>query len=228
MITTKTTIPQLVLILSVSLLPLTVCAQTPTLGVWAGAGVEKKLGKSFSVELNGQMRVSDNFSITRAYLGEVGVGYRLTKHWKIGAFYRYTGRRKFNKETLDYYYRPYHRFYGELSYDHKLWRGLKADYRLRYQDQFKDDTEGLVADKSYIRNKFELSYDFKTRFTPFASADIFYRIGTGIDQVRSKIGVDIDLTKRQSLSVSVFTDVPVNAEPITEVFGNVGYKFKIK
>lgn len=219
---------RLVFILSVSLFPLAVCGQNPTLGVWAGAGVEKKLSKSFSVELNGQMRISDNFSITRAYLGEAGVNYRLTKHWKVGAFYRYTGRRKYNKETQEYYYRPYHRFYGELTYDHKLWGGLKGNYRLRYQDQFKDDTEGLVADKSYIRNKFELSYDFKTRFTPFASADIFYRIGTGIDQVRSKIGVDIDLSKRQSLSVSVFSDVPVNAGPITEVYGNISYKLKLK
>ncbi len=209
-------------------IPLAVSAQNPALGVWAGAGVEKRLGKSFSVEVNGQVRITDNFSVTRAYLGELGLGYRLTKRWKIGAFYRYAGRRKFNKETLDYYYRPYHRFYAELSYDQKLWRGLKGDYRLRYQNQFKDDAEGIVADKSYIRNKLELSYDFKTRFTPFVSADIFYRIGTGIDQVRSKIGVDISLTKRQSLSVSVFTDVPVNDGPITDVFGNVGYKLKLK
>lgn len=208
-------------------------AQNPALGLWAGAGVEKRIGKSFSIEVNGQVRIADNFSITRAYLGELGVGYRLTKHWKLGAFYRYTGRRKYNKETLDYYYRPYHRFYGELSYDQKIWRGLKGDYRLRYQNQFKDDADGLVADKSYLRNKLELSYDFKTRFIPFASADIFYRIAgspdrSGIDQVRSKIGVDIALAKRQSLSVSVFTDVPVNAGPITDIFGNVGYKLKIK
>ncbi len=221
-------LPRSVLLVFILLIPSIVRAQNPALGVWAGAGVEKKLGKSFSVEVNGQVRITDNFSVTRAYLGEVGVGYRLTKHWKLGAFYRYTGRRKYDKEALSYYYRPYHRFYGELSYDHKLWRGLKGDYRLRYQNQFKDDAEGLVADKSYIRNKLELAYDFKTRFTPFASADIFYRIGTGIDQVRSKIGVDITLAKRQSLSVSVFTDVPVNAGPITDVFGLVGYKLKIK
>ena len=215
------------LVFSILLSPI-VRAQNPALGVWAGAGVEKRLGKSFSVEVNGQVRITDNFSITRAYLGEVGIGYRLTKRWKVGAFYRYAGRRKYNKETLDYYYRPYHRFYGELSYDQKIWRGLKGDYRLRYQNQFKDDVDGTVSDKSYVRNKLELSYDFKKRVTPFASADIFYRIGTGIDQVRSKIGVDIALAKRQSLSVSVFTDVPVNAGPITDVFGNVGYKLKIK
>ena len=217
-----------VLLVSVALLPSLVRAQNPALGVWAGAGVEKKLGKSFSVEVNGQIRITDNFSIMRAYLGELGIGYQPTKHWKLGVFYRYAGRRKYNKETLDYYYRPYHRFYAELAYDHKLWRGLKGDYRLRYQNQFKDDVAGMVADKSYIRNKFELSYDFKTRVTPFASADIFYRMGTGIDQVRGKIGVDISLAKRQSLSVSVFTDVPVNDGPITDVFGNVGYKLKIK
>ncbi|MCY7359351.1 MAG: DUF2490 domain-containing protein [Rudanella sp.] len=225
--------PKRLLLTLITFLPMAVTAQNPALGVWAGAGVEKRLGKSFSIEVNGQVRITDNFSVMRVYLGELGLGYRLTKRWKIGAFYRYAGRRKYNKETLDYYYRPYHRFYAELSYDQKLWRGLKGDYRLRYQNQFKDDVAGIVADKSYLRNKLELSYDFKTRFTPFASADIFYRIAgspdrSGIDQVRSKIGVDIALAKRQSLSVSVFTDVPVNAGPITDVFGNVGYKLKLK
>ena len=34
--------------------------------------------------------------------------------------HRYTGRLKLNKETEVWYYRPYHRFYGGLSYDHKL------------------------------------------------------------------------------------------------------------
>jgi hypothetical protein len=219
---------RLVLLISVVLIAATAHAQNPALGVWAGAGVEKKLGKSFSVEVNGQVRITDNFSVTRVYLGELGLGYSLTKRWKIGAFYRYAGRRKYDKEALSYYYRPYHRFYAEIAYDQKIWRGLKGDYRLRYQNQFKDDVEGLVADKSYIRNKLELSYDFKTRFTPFVSADIFYRIGTGIDQVRSKVGVDISLTKRQSLTIAGFADVPVNAGPITDVFGLVGYKLKIK
>lgn len=224
---------RLILLILISLISIIARAQTPALGVWAGVGVEKKFGKSFSVEANGQVRFTDNFTITRAYLGEVGLGYRLSKHWKLGAFYRYTGRRKYDKEEGKYYYRPYHRFYGELSFDHKIWGGLKGDYRLRYQNQFKDDVEGLVADNSYVRTKFELSYDFKKRVTPFVSADIFYLIAqspdaSGIDQIRTKVGVDISLTKRQSLSVSVFTDVPVNAGSVTDVFGNVGYRLKIK
>jgi hypothetical protein len=216
------------LIYTLLLLPFLTHAQNPALGVWAGASVEKKFGKSFSVQVNGQVRVGDNFTITRAYLGELGLGYRLNKHWKLGAFYRYTGRRRYNKTEGDYYYRPYHRFYGELEFDHKIWRGLKGSYRVRYQNQFRDDLADFIADRSYVRNKFELAYELTKRVTPFVSADVFYRIGTGIDQVRSKIGTDIELTKRQSISLAVFTDVPVNDGPITDVFGFVAYKIKLK
>ncbi|TAE28320.1 MAG: DUF2490 domain-containing protein [Cytophagales bacterium] len=208
--------------------PIAAKAQDPALGVWAGAGVEKRFGKAFSVEVNGQIRIGDNFTITRAYLGELGLGYKLTKNLKVGAFYRYTGRRRYDKTEGEYYYRPYHRFYGEVSYGGKLWKKLKGDYRLRYQNQFKDDVEGIVADRSYVRNKFELSYDLTKRLSPFVSADVFYRIGTGVDQVRSKVGVDLSLSKRQSLTLAVFTDVPVNDGPITDIFGNVGYKLKFK
>ncbi|MGA0555097.1 DUF2490 domain-containing protein [Larkinella sp. VNQ87] len=186
-------------------LPLVGLAQSPGLGLWSGISLEKKFSKTFSMQVNTQLRFSENVSVTRAFLGELGLSYKPTKSWEISGFYRYTGRRKWNNETDDYYFRPYHRFYGQISYDRKLWRKLKLDYRLRYQNQFKDDTEGLVAAGSYLRNKLELSYAVG-RFTPFVSADLFYLVGIEFDQIRYKAGVSIGLTKQQSLDLAVFRD----------------------
>lgn len=216
-----------ILLVLVALGPLTAHAQSTGLGLWTGIHADYKLGKSLELHANAQARFSDNVTVTRAYLGEAGLSYKLNKHWEVGGYYRYTGRLKYNKETLDWYYRPYHRFYGELSYDHKLGKGLKLDYRLRYQNQFKDDDDALVADKSYLRNKLELSYSNPTRFTPFVSADLFYQIGDSFDQVRYKAGVNVKFTKTQSLDLSLFKDVGLGGSD--ETSGPIiGATYKVK
>jgi Protein of unknown function (DUF2490) len=200
-------------------------AQATDIGLWTGVGAEKKINKSLSVNLNTQLRFTDNISVLRAYLGEVGVSYKLTKHWEVSGYYRYIGRRKKN-DAGTYYYRPYHRFYADVAYDHKIWK-LKFDYRLRYQNQFKDDNEsGLENDSSYLRNKFELSYPNKSRFTPYVSTDLFYQLGTGFDQMRNKAGVEITINKNNKIDLSGFTDYQLQGSQENRFLLGVAYKVK--
>ena len=203
-------------------------SQATDIGLWSGVGVEKKINKSFSVNLNAQTRFTDNISIMRVFLGELGVSYKITKHWEISGYSRYIGRRKKTDDKTGYYYRPYHRFYADLAYDHKLWK-LKFDYRLRYQNQFKDDTstDGLEPDKSYLRNKFGLSFPNKSRFTPYVSTDVFYQLGgTGFDQMRNKAGVEIAINKRNKLDISGFTDYQLQGSQDNRFLLGVNYKVK--
>lgn len=208
------------------LAPVSTEAQTTDLGLWTGVGLEKKLSKSFSVNLNTQVRFTDNVSILRAYLAEAGVTYKLTKHWDISVYYRYTGRRKKNDEETGYYYRPYHRFYADAAFDHKVWK-LKFAYRLRYQNQFKDDNEtGLEADGSYLRNKFEISYPNKSRFTPYVSTDLFHEIGNTFDQMRNKAGVEIEINKHHKVDVFGFTDYQLQGLQENRFLMGLTYKVK--
>ncbi|GAB3998180.1 hypothetical protein GCM10028807_45170 [Spirosoma daeguense] len=207
------------------------------MGLWTGVSAELKLSKAFSIQGNSQLRFSNNISVTNAYLSELGLSYNLNKHWQLSGYYRYVGRRRFDKSIDEYYYRPYHRFYGELSYDHKLGKLVKFEYRLRYQNQFKDDAEGIVADKSYLRNKVELLLNTRSRFSPFVSGDLFYRLGDEtnqglFDQVRLKAGLGTDLSRsgspiRHSIDLSVFNDVPLNGNEASEIIVGVTYKLKI-
>ncbi|PWJ57889.1 uncharacterized protein DUF2490 [Dyadobacter jejuensis] len=198
-------------------------------GLWTGATVEKKLNSRFSISASGQTRFSDNVSVLQSYLGEAGLEYKFTKYLEASVNYRYFGKRKLNDSDTDYYYRSYHRFYGNVKFDHKITDWLKFDYRFRYQHQFKDDESGLTTTGSYFRHKFEFSYKNKSSFSPYVSADVFYLIGTGFDQVRYKTGVDISLTKRNSIDLSVFQDRAIGgtgeSDPL--VF-NIGYKLKLK
>lgn len=216
-----------VLIIS-CLLTVPAFAQQESLGLWTGLATDVRLTKRLTLNANAQIRFSDNVQVTRAYLGELGVSYKLNKHWEVAGYYRYTGRLKKNKETDTYYYRPYHRFYAEVSYEQKLGRRLELDYRLRYQNQFKDDNDAVVADGSYLRNKLGLSYRTGTRITPFVSADVFYRLGSSFDQVRYKAGVQVQLAKAHSVDLSLFKDVELNhsGEGSGPIIG-VTYKLKL-
>ncbi len=210
------------------LLPLTTLAQTTDTEnrVWTGFTVEKKLSNHFKVQLNGQVRVEEDVQTLTTYLGELGVAYKLNKHLEVSGFYRFSGRRKWDKETAAYEYRPYHRYYLNASYGTKI-SLFKFSYRLRYQNQFKDTDTGIEFTKSYLRNKFELAYPNKSKFTPSISADIFYQIGDQFDQIRYKVGVDYDINKRHSIELSGFRDfslVPSNTDVYTL---SISYKLKL-
>lgn len=214
-------------LLALALLAASAQAQGPGLGLWTGVSVEKKFTKNFAVQANAQTRFTEDVSLLGSYLGEVGLQYKLGKNWELGGFYRYIGRRKWNREIQDWYYRPYHRFYGELSYDQKFWKALKLQYRLRYQHQFRDDAEdGIVVTGNYLRNKLELGYANKSRFTPYVSADVFYRLGTGVDQIRYRGGVNVALTKTQSVDLFAFNDTPVGTTDPSEFVLGVTYKLR--
>ncbi|MDF7818805.1 DUF2490 domain-containing protein [Runella sp. MFBS21] len=214
------------LVVTLWVAPQLVLAQATDIGLWSGIGVEKKINKSLSVSLNAQTRLTDNLSILRAYLGELGVGYKLGKHWEVAGYYRYIGRRKKNADGSGYEYRSYNRFYADLAYDHKLWK-LKFDYRLRYQNQFQDDDQAAENNSSYVRNKFELSYPNKTRFTPYISTDLFYEIGGSFDQMRNKAGVEMKINKHHKLELSGFTDYRLIGKQENRFLIGLSYKIKL-
>jgi hypothetical protein len=197
------------------------------LGLWSGISVEKKLNRSFTLNVSGQMRFTENVSVLKTYLGEAGLEYKLNKYFGASAYYRYIGRRKHDKDADDYYYRSFHRFYGNLTFDYKLAKWLKFDYRFRYQNQFKDDESGLVNSDSYFRHKFEFSYKNKSRFSPHISADVFYLLGTGFDQIRYKTGLSANVTKKQSVDVSIFADKPIVGSEKPGPVIAVNYKIKL-
>lgn len=201
-------------------------AQTPELGVWTGLDVEKNISRSFSVRLNTQVRFADNISVARTYLLEPGLTYRLNKHWKVSGYYRYIRRLRWDAESRDYRYRPYSRFYANLSYDRRL-GDFKLDYRFRYQNQFKDAADGsMTTDKSYLRNRLKLSYKNDSRFTPFASADLFYRIGERFDQIRYKAGTDLKINKYHSINLFMFTDQALGEQKTPRVILGAQYKLE--
>lgn len=184
-------------------LPLLGEAQTRNTNLWTGISVSKSITKKVFLEADGQWRINNNLKTTGSYIAELGAGYKFNKHWEVTAFYRFISRRKYDKGDEAYVFKSYHRFYANLTYDHKI-AFVKLTYRLRYQNQFKDDNGALENDKSYLRNRLELAYPNKTRFTPALSADLFYRMGEAFDEIRYKAEVDYKINKKNTLTLGGF------------------------
>ncbi len=192
------------------------------LGLWAGASIEKKLNKKFDLQVNGQARFVENLTYVQSYLGEIGLSYKIIKNLEISGYYRFIHRRKDEAKA----FKNRHRFYADLAYGQKL-GPIKFDYRLRYQHQFKDNDGEIGFDKSYLRNKLEISYPNKSKFTPFVSGDLFYEIGNKFDQLRPKGGLSYKINKHNSIDASIFTNVDLlGVESATPIIG-LTYKLKL-
>ncbi len=202
------------------LLSIHLMAQEGT-ALWSGIQIDKKLHKKFEINFNTQVRIADNISYARTFLAELGGGYKINKNLEVAAYYRFINQRK--NEFKDFKIR--HRYYADVSYKKKL--GLiKFNYRLRYQYQFKDNDNEYVFDASYLRNKIEISYPNKSKFSPYLSADIFYEIGNNFDQIRPKGGVNWEINKNNSIDASLFTNIDFQAQE--KSFPIIGLSYHLK
>ena len=194
-------------------------AQGP--GFWGGVGIEKKFNKKFSAGINTQFRFADSFSFLQTNLIDAGTSYKLHKNFEVSANYRYITRRKSELKN----FKTRHRFYVDAAYSKKFKR-VKFENRVRYQHQFQDNDGELAFDASYLRNKLEVSIPNKTKFTPYFSSDLFYRIGSVFDQIRPKIGIDFKLNKHNSIDAGVLSNISlINTETFIPII-NIDYKFK--
>ncbi len=203
------------------LAPVTLMAQDGA-GLRTGITLKKDLAKKWDLSAEFQTRFNDNISYLQTYMGELGLSYKIVKGLEASVYYRYTNRRK--NETKAFKTR--HRYYGDLSYGRKT-GPVKLEYRLRYQHQFKDNDLGQAEfDHSYLRNKLEVQALNLGKFTPYLSADLFYQIGTGSDQLRPKAGVEYKFNKKHKIDLSVFKDIDLVGN---EKYGPViGLNYRIK
>lgn len=194
-------------------LPLVAAGQDGT-GLRTGITAKKDISDKWKAEIQLQTRFNGDISFLQTYLAEAGISYEIIKGLEVAAFYRYANRRKNTEKD----FKERHRYYGDLSYGKKVQR-VKLEYRLRYQHQFKDNDSGAAEfDKSYLRNKLEATYAGRGKFRPYVSADLFYMIGNGADQVRPKVGVDFRFNKKNILDLSLFKDIDLTG---TNTYGPV-------
>lgn len=190
--------------------------------LWTGLTIEKNISKKFDISLGIQARMPENMTYLQTYFGEIGFAFKPTKKLEFAGYYRLINKRK--NETKDWKNR--HRFYFDLTFQEKF-KKIKFENRLRYQHQFKDNDGEIEFDASYLRNKVELSFPNKSKFIPYISTDIFYKIGYKTDQLRPKIGLNYKLNKKSSFEISLFKNIDLIDKIKTGPIVGFGYKLKL-
>ena len=192
-------------------------------GVWMDAGVEKKLGKHWTLEgeLGARTR-NDSKEMDRYSLG-VGADYRLNKYLKFSAGYSllydhrggtqtYHKDGSVNKITPTYWW-PRHRFVVGATGSYRfgnLGLSLRETYQYTYRPKaaskkYDTDTEEWEDVKSkrqsLLRSRLQLTYRLRrTPLTPFGSVELYHG-DSGLLKTRYTLGSNIQIAKCHSLKL---------------------------
>ena len=192
-------------------------------GVWMDAGVEKKLGKHWTLEgeLGARTR-NDSKEMDRYSLG-VGADYRLNKYLKFSAGYSllydhrggtqtYHKDGTVNKITPSYWWLR-HRFVVGATGSYRfgnLGLSLREMYQYTYRPKaaskkYDTDTEEWEDVKSkrqsLLRSRLQLTYRLRrTPLTPFGSVELYHG-DSGLQKTRYTLGSNIQIAKRHSLKL---------------------------
>ena len=160
--------------LMIALLPLAVFAQGTVndldtdFGARVGVSVNKKIAKGFHVVADGEFRLSDNFSTLGRYNLGLGVTYKISPGFKIGAGYQFIEKLNSSSE-----WKPRHRFYADASATLNAggWRfSLKERLQLTHRDVgnvYQNNANSLA-----LKSRFKVSYKGFTSVTPYGYVEV--------------------------------------------------------
>ena len=197
-------------------------------GLWTSLGIETGIAKRFNLSLVQEFRFHENISELGTSFTDVGLDYKLNKHFQVAANFRFIQKRKTNN-SFSYRYRPY----LDIKYTSKI-KPIEFAIRCRIQDEIAD--VGRAADggvpEYYLRNKFSLSLDRKKLLSPYISAEFFSPLNfprsTIIDNIRTSVGLKYALSKHNEFEMYYMIQKEVQvSNPRTDFIIGLGYYHKI-
>ena len=202
-------------------------AQQNDFGVWASVAVQHKFTQKLSATVEEQFRFNRNAASIAQYFTDAGIEYSLTKKFRVALCYRFTNNSK------DTYYSKRHRLYADLSYRMKF-SSLQLILRTRLQEQQEDihSSETGYIPSWYSRNKLTVKFDLGKKYTPYLSAEMFYRIsspntkGSLTDKMRYTAGVAYEFNRVHAIDLFYLVQQDKNVyDPVTDYVAGIGYVF---
>ncbi len=169
-----------------------VFTQTTDNQLWTGASIGLKLNKKFTVSLREEFRFDNNMSSRKSIFTEIGVKYKLNKHFSFVPRFRIINiplKKDKKRISFDAYY----------SWKKKKFP-VSFKYRFRIQDTKKFNSKKQGRD--FIRNKFTIGYNATKLVDPFFAYEIYFRFD-GKNEFRKNrftFGLDWKLNKKMSLT----------------------------
>lgn len=203
-----------------------VLSQVNDAQLWLSVNLEKKLTTDLTVDFTEEVRMDENMTEVGTIYSNLGVSYRPWKRFKVGAFYRFTLKRR-----LDDTYERLNGWYVEGSYREKI-KPLALALRLRYQSRYAESftSEKAEIPKNYFRTKLTVKYDLQKKFEPYIYAETFFRTGVpasvSFDQFRLCAGIEYSFNRMHMIDLHYLLCREYNdANPETDYVIGVGYYF---
>ncbi|MEW6469768.1 MAG: DUF2490 domain-containing protein [Bacteroidota bacterium] len=144
----------------------------PDAGLWSTFSLEYRFNTRFSVVLDEEFRLKENFSQVNLFYTNLGAAYQPADFLKLAFTYRNVQKFREDKSVS---------FRNRLMFDIILrykFKPLAASFRTRFQGELADfytSPNGRVPEY-YMRNKLEVKYDSERRLVPYISAEFRYQI----------------------------------------------------
>jgi hypothetical protein len=203
-------------------------AQEKDAGLWTSLNFEAKVVKKLTASISEEFRFNENITELGSRFTDVGLEYKINKHFQVSANYRFTQKRR-----VDDYYSFRHRYYAAMKYSKKL-KPFELSYRLQILDEYKDigrASDGGVPD-IYLRNKLGLKWDTQKPYTPYVSVELFtplnYPRSYAFDNIRAIAGIEYEMTKHQKIDIFYLINKGVfegNAQ--ADFIVGLGYYYKL-
>ncbi|MCE3294474.1 MAG: hypothetical protein K0R65_188 [Crocinitomicaceae bacterium] len=197
-------------------------AQWQDFGLWTEISLEKKISPRWEVSLTESIRLNENVTALNQHYTHLSGTYKISKAFSLTLAYRNSQRFNFD-ETIDFR----HRAQLEAAYKHKLGQlgiELQERFQIRYDNIRRE--AGWEIPQIYYRTRLTLDYDLDSRFTPFASAEIFLNQSRYIDNLRLRAGFDYDFNKKNSVRLYYMIDQDLQENDPLRFFAiGLGYKF---
>jgi hypothetical protein len=169
-------------------------------GMWNTFSLEKEFSKKFSVGIDEELRLKDNFSHINLFYTNLGMSYRPLRGLKLSLTYRFT-----QKYVIDNEFNFRNRLMFDASYKYHL-SNFVFGYRSRIQAEIINNKS--TTPEWFWRNKFEIKYNF-TKISPYLGTELRYQIKVpkhpetdqGWHRIRLFAGFDYKLNENNTIGI---------------------------
>lgn len=223
----KLLLTQILLVLSVSLV-FTSNAQVNDFQIWTGVSVKKELTKKIQLELEEQIRLSENATAISQFFTEFTTAYKINKHIQIAGNYRFI---KKNEPSV---FETIHRLSADLELTQKI-SIISLSLRSRFQQEFYPEWfyyENPLDPTQYLRNKLTVEAKIIKKLNLYIAPELYYQlnnpVGNVFDKVRYAAGLQYKINKKNFISGFYMVQKQLNVSKAdTDYVVGINYKLKI-
>ena len=202
--------------------------QTKDFQLWSDIKLEVEVFKNISVEIEEEIRLTENISRIEDYFTDVGISYNFWDNFTFSGYYRFVRRNELDERISNI-----HRYYFDLKYDWKIKRGelsLRTRYQSRYKNINSDDTG--YKPENHNRNKLRFSYDiYRSPLKPELWFEVYYQLnnpdGNKFDKIRFAPELVYLINNRIRANVYFMIEKEYNVKnPSTNYILGTGFLYK--